>query len=61
MILGEADRNKDGKLAVAECLAMFKDRNVGTQKCGYWDANKDGVITEDEYVKQASAIGGKKP
>jgi hypothetical protein len=24
--------------------------------CKYWDANGDGVITEDEYVKQVRRI-----
>jgi hypothetical protein len=28
--------------------------------CGFWDADKDGVITEAEYVKQGSSFGKKK-
>jgi hypothetical protein len=52
-ILLEADKNKDGKLSPAECKAMFKDNARGERNCGFWDANHDGTITEDEYVAQA--------
>lgn len=52
-ILQATDTNRDGKLAVTECLAIFKDRAVAERNCKYWDANGDGTITEDEYVKQA--------
>lgn len=55
-ILAEADRNKDGKLSVAECKAMFKDPAVADRNCGFWDANRDGTITEDEYVAQAKSV-----
>ncbi len=52
-ILQAADTNKDGKLSMQECMAMWKDKSTGEEKCKYWDANNDGIITEDEYVKQA--------
>jgi hypothetical protein len=60
MILSQADANKDGKLSAAECLAIYKDKGMAEKNCGFWDADKDGVITEEEYVKQASSIGKKK-
>jgi len=55
-ILQETDKNKDGKLSLAECKAMWKDNTTGDKKCGFWDANHDGTITEDEYAAQAMSI-----
>lgn len=55
-ILAQADRNRDGRLSLNECLAIWKDRQKGERDCRYWDANRDGVITEDEYVKQVRNI-----
>ena len=55
-VLAEADKNRDGKLSMSECLAVWKDRNTGEKNCKYWDANGDGVITEDEYVQQVRKI-----
>jgi hypothetical protein len=52
-IMAAADTNKDGKLTVEECMAMFKNKKMGETNCKFWDANKDGVITEAEYVAQA--------
>ncbi len=60
MILEQADTNKDGKLSMAECMAMYKDKNMAEKNCTFWDINKDGFITEDEYVKQASSLSKKK-
>jgi hypothetical protein len=51
--LQSADTNKDGKLSMPECMAIWKDKIKGEENCKYWDANSDGIITEDEYVKQA--------
>jgi hypothetical protein len=59
-VLLEADKNKDGKLALAECKAMWKDDATGEEKCGFWDANHDGTITEDEYAAQAMSIQRKR-
>ena len=59
-ILAGADANKDGKLSVSECKAMWKDKAKAEKNCTFWDANGDGVITEDEYVQQAKGIGKKK-
>lgn len=52
-ILGGADKNGDGKLSMAECTAISRDKNEIEKDCKYWDANGDGTITEDEYVSQA--------
>jgi hypothetical protein len=60
MILSQADANKDGKLSSAECMAIYKDKNLAKKNCTFWDIDQDGVITEDEYVKKASNIGNKK-
>jgi hypothetical protein len=59
-ILSQADTNKDGKLSLAECKAMYKDSVKAEKNCTFWDANHDGIITEDEYVSQAMSIGHKK-
>lgn len=32
----------------------------GGEDCSFWDADKDGFITEAEYVKQASSFGTKR-
>ncbi len=60
LILSQADTNKDGRLSAAECRAMWKDKNTAEKNCGFWDVDKDGVITEAEYVKQGSSFGRKK-
>jgi Ca2+-binding EF-hand superfamily protein len=55
-ILAGADKNGDGKLSMAECMAISTDKSRIEKDCKCWDANGDGVITEDEYVKQAKGI-----
>jgi hypothetical protein len=52
-ILAGADKNGDGKLSMAECTSISSNKSKIEKDCKYWDANGDGVITEDEYVKQA--------
>jgi hypothetical protein len=59
MIVSEVDTNGDGKLSVSECMAMYKDKSMATKNCTFWDANKDGIITEDEYVSQGSSLNNK--
>jgi hypothetical protein len=59
-VLAEADKNKDGQLSRAECKAMFKDSEKGEKNCGFWDADHDGTITEDEYVAQVMSMQRKK-
>ena len=60
LILSQLDVNKDGKLSVAECMAIYKSKSTGEKNCTSWDVDKDGIITEDEYVKQGSSLGKKK-
>ncbi|HEX2769967.1 MAG TPA: hypothetical protein VHN12_11870 [Geobacteraceae bacterium] len=60
MILSQVDENKDGKLSVTECKGIYKDKRMAEKNCTFWDADKDGIITEDEYVKQGLSLGRKK-
>jgi len=55
-LISALDANKDGKLSVTECMAMSKDKKKAEKDCKYWDANGDGFITEEEYVKQVKKI-----
>jgi hypothetical protein len=55
-ILAGADKNGDGKLSMAECLSISSNKKKIEKDCKYWDANGDGFITEEEYVKQARRI-----
>ncbi len=59
-LLKETDKNKDGKISKSEFYAMWKDKKVAEEKFIYWDVNKDGYITEEEYVKVVRDIGTKK-
>jgi hypothetical protein len=59
-ILSQADTNKDGKLSLVECKAIYKDAAKGEKNCTFWDTNHDGTITEDEYTAQAMSMGKKK-
>lgn len=59
-ILSQVDTNKDGKLSLPECKAMWKDATTAEKNCTFWDANHDGIITEDEYVAQGMSKGKKK-
>jgi Ca2+-binding EF-hand superfamily protein len=59
-IVLQADANKDGKLSVTECKAIYKDKALAEKNCNFWDVNHDGTITEDEYVQQAGSFGKKK-
>ncbi len=60
LILSEADTNKDGKLSVSECKAGYKDPAMAEKNCKFWDADNDGIITEDEYVRRGMSFGKKK-
>ncbi len=59
LILSEADKNKDGKLSVSECKAGYKDPAMAEKNCKFWDADNDGIITEEEYVRQGMSFGKK--
>jgi hypothetical protein len=49
-ILRSCDTNKDGKLAVQECMGAWKDKVKAEKDCKHWDANGDGTVTEEEYI-----------
>jgi hypothetical protein len=55
-IASSLDANKDGKLSVTECMAMSKDKKKAEKDCKYWDENGDGIITEEEYVRQVKKV-----
>jgi Ca2+-binding EF-hand superfamily protein len=55
-ILAAADKNGDGKLSMDECMSLSKNKKKMAKDCKYWDADGNGVITEDEYVKQVLKI-----
>ncbi len=55
-LLKAADKNHDGKLSKAETYAMWKDKNVAENNYKSWDTNKDGYITEEEYVNTVMKI-----
>lgn len=56
-ILSQADTNRDGKLSLVECKAIYKDAAMAERNCTFWDVNKDGTVTEDEYASQAMGMG----
>jgi hypothetical protein len=58
-IKASADGDKDGKVTVSECKAIYKDKQKGEKNCIFWDADKDGTITEEEYVSQVKKLGKK--
>ena len=41
-------------------MAIYKDKSMAEKNCTFWDADKDGIITEAEYVKQGSNVGKRK-
>lgn len=55
-ILSGADKNGDGKLSMTECMSISSNKNKIKKDCRYWDADGDGFITQDEYMKQARRI-----
>jgi Ca2+-binding EF-hand superfamily protein len=59
-ILKETDKDKDGKLSKKEFYSIWKDQQVAEKNYKAWDTNKDGFITEEEYVKAAVDMGKKK-
>lgn len=59
-LLSAVDTNKDGRMSQAECRVIYSSPAMAEKNCGFWDINKDGVVTEAEYVKQAWNLGGRK-
>jgi len=49
-LLKELDKNHDGKLSKSEFMKAWKDKNYGENNYKQWDINKDGYITEEEYI-----------
>lgn len=49
-LLTNADKNRDGKLSKAEFMKIWRDKNTGEKNWKMWDTNKDGYVTEEEYV-----------
>ncbi|MDD4554243.1 MAG: EF-hand domain-containing protein [Bacteroidales bacterium] len=50
-MLRDTDKNNDGKISKTEFYTLWKDQKVAEKKYLAWDTNKDGFITEEEYVK----------
>jgi hypothetical protein len=50
-LLTEVDKNRDGKISKAEHNMLWKDPAKAESNWKIWDLNKDGFVTEDEYVK----------
>lgn len=59
-LLKETDKDKDGKISKTEFFAIWKDKKAAEEKFAFWDTNKDGYITEEEYVKAVVDIVNKK-
>lgn len=55
-ILKNSDKNKDGKLSKAEFMTIWKDKKTGEKNWEAWDTNKDGYVTEEEYVNAVAYI-----
>jgi hypothetical protein len=55
-ILKYSDKNKDGKLSKAEFMTIWRDKNTGEKNWKTWDTNKDGYVTEEEYVNAVANI-----
>jgi len=55
-ILTSSDKNGDGKISMDECMSISRDKKKIANDCKYWDADGNGIITEDEYVKQVKKI-----
>jgi hypothetical protein len=56
-----ADTNQDGTLSFVECRTLLTDQKQAERNCRFWDANKDGIITEDEYVERVGRVTGRRP
>lgn len=53
-LLTEVDKDQDGKMSKEEFFAIWKDKNVAEKNYTSFDGDKDGFITEDEYVQGTS-------
>jgi hypothetical protein len=50
MLRSNTDKNQDGKISWDEFSSIYKDEARADQNFQFWDKNKDGYITKDEYV-----------
>lgn len=60
MLLAQVDADQDGQLSVAECMRIYTSASMAEKNCTYWDADRDGLIKEDEYVRQVQSLGKKR-
>ena len=58
-LLAQADADQDGTISIAECKSIFSDPAIAEKSCRFWDVNKDGAITEDEYVERVMRVTNK--
>ncbi len=59
-LLKELDKDRDGKIGKSEYMAIWKDRDYGEANYVHFDQNKDGFITEEEYIKKTELPARKK-
>jgi hypothetical protein len=50
-LLTEVDKNRDAKISKAEHSLLWKDSAKAESNWKMWDLNKDGFVTEEEYIK----------
>ena len=55
-LLAQTDTDKDGTISFAECEAIFTNPKIVEKNCRFWDVDKDGVITEDEYFERVMRV-----
>ena len=53
-------KDKDGKLSKVEFQGMYRDADMTESKFQTWDVDRDGYLTEAEYVSVVAKIGGRK-
>lgn len=59
LMLQQLDQNHDGKLSKEECLGLYRDKKMAEERCSFWDTDKDGQITAEEYVQMVQSLKNK--